>query len=193
MNADIQGKIDSIKAPFQGVMDAADAIPALVDAAEQAKYDAGKSDGDAVGYARGFQDGKDSIQLPSPTLPDGSSDPALIYTQAQMDAAVTAGKAQQSAEDQVAFNEQVAKVADLSKQVADLQAQLAGQVPADDLKKQIVDLQTERDGLRAAIQVEIDDAKTDTDRLEKALAPIVEVPVDPVPADPAPVGFRKRK
>lgn len=104
MNADIQGKLDAIKAPALSIVEAADALPALIDAQELVKYN------------EGFQAGKDSIQLPDP------NDPTVIYTQAQMDAAVTAGKEQQRSEDQVVIDAQAGEIAALKVQLADMEA-----------------------------------------------------------------------
>jgi len=95
MNAEIQGKLDAIKAPIQGMLDAADAIPALVDQAE------------LVSYNKGVEDGKAMIVLPDPTNPDN------IYTQAQMDEAVSNGKAQQKSEDDVVISDLSVKLSAL--------------------------------------------------------------------------------
>lgn len=109
MTQEIQAKIDAVKAPFIASAEAADAIPALVDAREQAKYD----EGFAAGEVSGIQKGKDMIELPSPTLPDGTVDETLRYTQEQMDSAVRSGMEQKEAEMQIKVNELVAKVAEL--------------------------------------------------------------------------------
>lgn len=53
------------------------------------------------------------------------------------------------------------------------------------LQEQVDALVKERDALRAAIQTEVDDHKADTERLEKAIAPVEVAPVPEVPA-PAP-------
>lgn len=103
MNQDIQDKVNIIAGAFQPVIDAANAIPALVDAQELVKYN------------EGVEAGKAMIQLPDPT------DPTAIYSQAQMDAAVSAGKEQQASEDKVAFDAQGADLAALKQQIADLQ------------------------------------------------------------------------
>lgn len=121
MNADIQAKLDAIKAPFQSVIDATDAVPALVDAAEKAKYDEGYN----VGRADGIEEGKAMIQLPSPTLPDGTPNPDLIYTQQQLNDAVTAGKEQQKAEDQVAIDALNAQITEKDGKIANLENQVA--------------------------------------------------------------------
>lgn len=68
MTPDIKNQLDAVIAPFQASIDAANAIPALVDATEKANYDLG------------FTAGQASIILPSPT------DPTANYTQADMDA-----------------------------------------------------------------------------------------------------------
>jgi hypothetical protein len=113
MNADIQSQLDVIRAPAQAQLDAANAIPALVDVAELAKFN------------EGFQAGKDSIQLPDPNSPDA------IYSQSQMDAAVIAGKGQQLSEDQVIID------AGLAREV-DLQAQLdAKSLEVQDLRERV--------------------------------------------------------
>lgn len=95
MNAEIQSKIDAVKAPFQSMIDAADAIPALVDAAELVKFN------------EGVEVGKGMIVLPDPTNPDAQ------YTQSQMDEAVTSGKEQQKSEDQVLIDDLGVKLSGL--------------------------------------------------------------------------------
>jgi hypothetical protein len=129
MNADIQSKLDAIKAPFQSVIEATDALPALVDAAEQAKFDEGYLKGLAEGEVTGIEKGKGMIQLPDAT------DPTVQYTQAQLNEAVTAGKEQQKLEDQVqidALNAQITekdtKISNLENQVAQFNAE---QIKAD--------------------------------------------------------------
>jgi hypothetical protein len=59
-------------------------------------------------YNEGFQSGKDSIQLPDPSNPD------VIYTQQQMNDAVTAGKEQQKLETEL----------ELGVKISELQAQV---------------------------------------------------------------------
>lgn len=101
MTQDIQDKVNFIAGAFQPVIDAANAIPALVDERELVKYN------------EGFADGKASIQLPDPTNPDA------IYTQSQMDAAVTAGKEQQKSEDQIMIDGLGTEVAALKQSLTD--------------------------------------------------------------------------
>jgi len=110
MNAEIQSKVDVIVNAFQPVIDAAAAIPALVDAQELVKYN------------EGVEAGKAMIQLPDPT------NPAAQYTQEQMDAAVTAGKEQQRSEDQVTIDAQGTELAALKLSLTDLQAALDKQL-----------------------------------------------------------------
>lgn len=115
MNADIQGKIDAIKAPFQSIMDAADAIPALVDAAEKVAHDAG------------FTEGQASIVLPDP------SNPSAQYTQADMDS--LAAKVRLENDQEVAgLNGQITdlqnQVNTLNGQVKDLSTSVAAQTQA---------------------------------------------------------------
>lgn len=109
MTAEIQVKIDAVKAPFQTVIEAADAIPALVDAAEKAAYDKGFAEGNVAGIAAG----KDMIVLPA----EGTGE--LVYTQEQLAEAVSNGKVQQAAEDQLVID-------DLKKQLEAAQAALVG-------------------------------------------------------------------
>lgn len=121
MNAEIQAQLDAAVAPFKVVSDAIAAVPALVDAAEQVKYDAGYE----AGKVAGIEIGKGMIQLPDP------ADPAAQYTQAQMDAAVTAGKEEQSGADSLLIADRDAKIKGLSSQIDQLGAQvevLKGQV-----------------------------------------------------------------
>lgn len=111
MNAEIQGKIDAIKAPFQGMIDAADAIPALVDAAELAKFN------------EGFVSGQASIVLPSPDSPD------VVYTQADMDKLAEIVRA----ENVEALAAKDVELAGLGEKLVTLQAEVDGlpQVLAD--------------------------------------------------------------
>jgi polyhydroxyalkanoate synthesis regulator phasin len=129
MNADIQDKLDAIKAPFQAMMDAADAIPALVDAAEKAKYDAG------------YADGKASVVLPDPNGTD------KLFTQADMDQLAATAKAEQQKADQDAVQPQLDA---LSAQIADLKAQLAAS--PDELSQQIDALKVQVAGLQADLE-----------------------------------------
>ena len=116
MNADIQGKLDAIKAVFQPILDAADAVPALVDAQELVKYN------------EGVEAGKAMIVLPDPANPDAQ------YTQSQMDAAVSSGKEQQASEDQV-------QIADLGGKLASVQESAAAlQINCDALNAKYDDL-----------------------------------------------------
>lgn len=101
MNTDIQGKLDAIKAPFQSVIEAADALPALIDADR------------AVAVNEGIEIGKGMIQLPDASNPDA------IYTQSQMDAAVSSGKEQQKGEDQVQIDSLTGDVAALKQSLVD--------------------------------------------------------------------------
>lgn len=95
MNLEIQAQLDVIKAPAQAQLDAANAIPSLVDTAEAAA--------DAAGFARG----QASIVLPDPT------DPSAQYTQAQMDALA-----------EVVRGENDVEVSGLNDKIAALQTQV---------------------------------------------------------------------
>ena len=125
MNADIQAKLDAIKAVFQPIVEAADAVPALVDAAELAKYN------------QGVVDGKAMIQVGNP------GDPANIYSQAQMDAAVSAGKAQQASQDKADLDAANAKSSDLQAKVdAGVAAQADLQSKFDALVAKVKDVES---------------------------------------------------
>ena len=98
--ADLQAVIEGLQAQLGDV-------PAALAKVRQEGYDAGKADGDAAGYARGFADGKNSV------------DQSKIYTQADLDAAVSGAVAPlQSQIDQ------------LNQQVAALQAGMQDQINA---------------------------------------------------------------
>jgi hypothetical protein len=120
-NADIQAKLDVIKSPSQSVIDAADAIPPLIDAATSAARD------------EGFAAGQASIILPSPTLPNGEVDPALKYTQDDMDKAFVQAKSEQLAVDQP-------QIDSLSAAVVQAQADLAAAKAANDALQSDLDV-----------------------------------------------------
>ncbi len=144
MNADIQGKLDAIKAPFQSVIEATDAIPAMVDAAEKVAHDAG------------FAEGQASIVLPSPTLPDGSVNPDLLYTQAQMDALAVQVRTENDTE------------------VADLKTQLASSPTRGD-----VDVLTQQND---ALKVQIAGLQADLAAKDQSLAAFKQLELEKIKA-----------
>jgi hypothetical protein len=147
MTQEIQDKLEAAKAPFVASMEAIDAIPALVEVAEQLKFE------------EGFKKGQDSMVLPS--VPDGTGK----YSQEDMDklAEVVRGENDEEvAKLTGVIGEKDAKIVELEEKLAAKDAEL-GEV--EGLKAQV-------EALRAAIQVEIDDSKVDTARLEAVVSPM---------------------
>lgn len=113
MTPDIRSQLDAVIAPFQASIDAANSIPALVDATEKVNYDLG------------FADGQASIILPSPT------DPTANYTQADMDALAVLVRSENKAQLE-AKDEEIAAIAlvrdGLQAQVDDFSNQVSNAV-----------------------------------------------------------------
>lgn len=148
MNSKIQDQLNIVIAPSQAVIDAANSIPALVDEAEQAKYDAGF----AAGEVQGIEKGKAMIQV------GDASNPDAIYTQAQLSAAVSAGMEQQKTEDALVISEKEAQLSTATFRIDTLTQQFdAYKVSsAEDQKSAVAAKQSEM--LADFINAEIDNA-----------------------------------
>jgi hypothetical protein len=136
MTQDIQAKLDLIKLPAQQTIEAADAIPALVDAAV-AEFGASE-----------FKRGQDSIILPPATNPDGTVNEDLKYTQANMD--------DLAAQVRLENKEQVDA---LNAQITELSAKLQGAVDAAAGEQGRIDAavaNTKRDIGQKIMAVEVD-------------------------------------
>lgn len=166
MNADIQAQLDAIKAPFQGVIAAADAVPALV---EKAVADAKQE---------GIETGKAMIQLPD------ASDPTAVYTQEQMNKAINDKEAEVTGKLQPqidALNAQVtekdAKLANLENRTTQFEVEKADAVRV--AKKEM---------LAGFKNVEIDNEelikKHEAELADPAPVTPVETPVQETPVQP---------
>ena len=152
MTPEIQAQLDLIKAPFQAVMDAANAVPALVDA-EVAAFGAAE-----------FARGQASIIIADPANPDN------LYTQAQMDAAFVQAKGEQLAADQVQIDSLGEALSASHLDVAAMKAQVDALQSEMDLKVQAgIDAGVE--SFKAASRALYDSSKIDDIEYRKTLEP----------------------
>jgi hypothetical protein len=119
VRSDIQASLDAIKAPAQAIITKVDNIPAAVEAGEQAAYD----EGFQAGKVAGVEEGRNSIQLPDET------NTANIYTQEQMNTAVSERETQVRTEMQLSVDEKQAAIDSLNAQITDLNTKLMAAGP----------------------------------------------------------------
>lgn len=108
MRSDITASLDAIRTPAQATIDAANAIPAAVEAGEQAAYN------------EGYEAGKAAIELPAKDNPDAQ------YTQEQLASAVETGKQEvRDMEMKPAVDTLNAQISELGTKVGNLENELA--------------------------------------------------------------------
>jgi flagellar biosynthesis/type III secretory pathway protein FliH len=122
----------------------------------------GKLEGDGAGYERGYKQGE--IDGYNKGLAENENVPDGVFTEQEVANAKEEGKAEVRAELQP-------QIDSLGSQIAAMQVELDGlkaQGEAD--KVAMAEVVAKKDSLMAAIQVEIEDKKTDSSRLEAVVS-----------------------
>lgn len=166
-------------------------VPAALERVRLEGYEAGKADGDAAGYARGFEEGKASVVCPVP-------DEDRKFTQADLDAAVEAVRAALTQEMEGLRQAIIALQDELAAAKADVDQRIVAAVTAAigqfklELKAKYAEAQAKESIEEAAFGALLDEVIVPEPQPEPIPepepAPIEEAPVEeaPIEEQPAP-------